>query len=91
MLEIILSFAFGILFTQIIIPIISAITDLFLTWIELLKVHLTEKITNSNIKMKKVLSDAGDEPLITETRTLGFGAPAEEYTIEENEEDDNEV
>lgn len=91
MLEIVLSFAFGILFTQIIIPIISAITDLLLTWIESLKVHLNEKITNSNIKMKKALSDAGDKPLITETRTLGFGAPAEEYTTEENEEDDDEV
>jgi hypothetical protein len=79
-----LYFILGIIFVEIIIPLLDALMGVVAVWLEALKTKSNEKITNSNIKMKQAISSAEEEN-IPPKRQIGFTAPACEEEEDEEE------
>ena len=75
-------FIAGILFVQIVIPILDGIAALFLALVELIKVRINIDIVKSNVKIQK-LKDSLDND--GPKRAIGFAVPEE---TEEEDEDD---
>lgn len=75
-------FIAGILFVQIVIPILDGIAALFLALVELVKGRINIDIVKSNVKIQK-LKDSLDND--GSKRAIGFAVPEE---TEEEDEDD---
>lgn len=75
-------FIAGILFVQIVIPILDGIAALFLALVELIKGRINIDIVKSNVKIQK-LKDSLDND--GSKRAIGFAVPEE---TEEEDEDD---
>ena len=75
-------FIAGILFVQIVIPILDGIAALFLALVELIKGRINIDIVKSNVKIQK-LKDSLDND--GPKRAIGFAVPEE---TEEEDEDD---
>lgn len=64
--------------------------DMLLSWmvvaVEARKAALSERINNSNIKMKQAMTSA-EEEMFPKPRTIGFAAPAEDYENEDDADD----
>jgi hypothetical protein len=74
-------FIAGILFVQIVIPILDGIAALFLSLVELIKGRINIDIVKSNVKIQKLKDSLDDGP----KRAIGFVVPEE---TEEEDEDD---
>lgn len=75
-------FIAGILFVQIVIPILDGIAALFLALVELIKGRINIDIVKSSVKIQKLKDSLDDDG---PKRTIGFVIPEE---TEEEEEDD---
>lgn len=75
-------FIAGILFVQIVIPILDGIAALFLALVELIKGRINIDIVKSSVKIQKLKDSLDDDG---SKRVIGFAAPEE---IEEEDEDD---
>lgn len=75
-------FIAGILFVQIVIPILDGIAALFLALVELIKGRINIDIVKSNVKIQKLKDSLDDDG---PKRAIGFVVPEE---TEEEEEDD---
>lgn len=75
-------FIAGILFVQIVIPILDGIAALFLALVELIKGRINIDIVKSNVKIQKLKDSLDDDG---PKRAIGFAIPEE---TEEEEEDD---
>lgn len=84
-----LIFLAGILFIQFIMPLLDGLLSVVLLALEAKKAALSEKVNESNIKMKQAATSA-EEAMYPKPRQIGFTAPAEEYETEEDEDYDNE-
>lgn len=80
-----LIFVAGILFVQFIMPLLDGLLSWVLLALEAKKAALSEKVNESNIKMKQAATSAA-EANFPKPRTIGFTAPAEEYETEEDED-----
>lgn len=75
-------FIAGILFVQIVIPILDGIAALFLALVELIKGRINIDIVKSNVKIQKLKDSLDDDG---PKRAIGFAVPEE---TEEEDEDD---
>lgn len=75
-------FIAGILFVQIVIPILDGIASLFLALVELIKGRINIDIIKSNVKIQKLKDSLDDDG---PKRAIGFAVPEE---TEEEDEDD---
>jgi hypothetical protein len=75
-------FIAGILFVQIVIPILDGIAALFLALVELIKGRINIDIVKSSVKIQKLKDSLDDDG---PKRAIGFAIPEE---TEEEEEDD---
>ena len=75
-------FIAGILFVQIVIPILDGIAALFLALVELIKGRINIDIVKSSVKIQKLKDSLDDDD---PKRAIGFVVPEE---TEEEEEDD---
>jgi hypothetical protein len=75
-------FIAGILFVQIVIPILDGIAALFLALVELIKGRINIDIVKSNVKIQKLKDSLDDDG---PKRAIGFAIPEE---TEEEDEDD---
>lgn len=83
-----LYFILGILFVEIIIPILDAILNIFLAWVETKKAKYSEIVTESNIKMKRAVASIEEIDMLPPKRQIGFVISAPEEQEEEDDEDD---
>ena len=70
-------------------PLLTSILELILTKCEVKKTKYSAEITREQINMEKELATI--EELKTNTRVIGFGAPAEEYADEDEPQEDDGV
>lgn len=76
-----LYFILGIFFISNLVPVIDAISSWFLTWIELKKAKLSEKINLANINIRQASASADQE---LPHKILGFcSSDPEDYEEEE--------
>lgn len=76
-----LYFILGILFIEVVIPVVEALVTLILTWIEVAKGKSSLKITQLSADIQK-LSEPEEPP----PQAIGFVVPTEEYEEEEDDE-----
>ena len=88
-MEYLLFFIGGYLFAQIVMPLVLELLELLITKCEVKKMKYTKEITMMQINMEKELATV--EELKTNTRVIGFGAPTEEYTDEDDLQEDDGV
>jgi hypothetical protein len=74
-------FILGILFTEIILPLLSKLRDLIATRMEQSEAKISESINESNIKMKQAVASA-DGPKYQ----IGFAIPAGDKEEEDEDE-----
>ena len=78
-------FVCGILFTELILPLLKKLGELIVTRLEKTEAKLSESINESNIKMKQAVASAEEKKDIK--YQIGFSLPA----CEEEEDEDDEV
>lgn len=81
-----LYFLCGILFAQVIMPLLDMLLSWMVVAVEARKAALSERINNSNIKMKQAMTSA-EEEMFPKPRPIGFTAPAEDYENEDDADD----
>ena len=79
-------FIIGILFTELLLPIVKKFAELFITWLEKYEAQLGEQINNSNLRIKKATLNFDDDKPI---RQIGFSYDEDEDSIEEEDEIDD--
>lgn len=84
-----LLFIAGVISSQFFMPLLTSILELILTKCEVKKTKYSAEITREQINMEKELATI--EELKTNTHVIGFGAPAEEYTDEDDLQEDDGV
>ena len=79
-------FIFGILFAELLLPLLKKLGELIATRLEKTEAKLSESINESNIKMKQALAsvDKDDMPKYQ----IGFAIPACDEEEEEDIDDD---
>lgn len=78
-------FICGILFTELILPLLKKLGELIATWFEKKEAKLGESINESNIKMKQAAASAEEKKDIK--YQIGFSLPA----CEEEEDEEDEI
>lgn len=84
-----LLFIAGVISSQFFMPLLTSILELILTKCEVKKTKYSAEIAREQINMEKELATI--EELKTNTRVIGFGAPAEEYADEDDLQEDDSV
>ena len=67
-------FTAGIIFTELILPLLKKLGELILTSIELREALIGEKINESNIRMKQAVASADNDQEVK--YQIGFAVPA---------------
>lgn len=73
-----------------VIPILEALTELFLSFVEAKKIKYGEEINDANIRIQLANLKAEEEQMPIETNVIGFQVPDdddEEYYDDDEEED----
>ena len=78
-------FIFGLLFAELLLPLLKKLGELIITRLEKSEAKLSESINESNIKMKRAIASADKDDI--PKYQIGFTIPACE---DEEEEEDNE-
>lgn len=68
----------GALFVSLVMPILEALGELFLSYIEAKKIKFGEEINNANIRIQMASLKAEEEQMPIETNVIGFHVPDEE-------------
>lgn len=84
-----LAFIAGIVFCQVILPIVNAILEIILTACEAKKSKYAEILTSTQLRMEKAISEA--ENAGGRTHVIGFGSDEEEYQEEETGGDEDDL
>ena len=83
-----LYFILGILFVEIVIPVIESFVSLILTWIEAAKGKASLTITKLSADIQKIQKESAVSEDTVAPRVIGFTLPDTTEDYEEEEEDE---
>lgn len=79
-------FLIGIIFSLLILPIISCISDIIYTLSELIKTKMSVTISRDSLKITEISNEVNELNTEDNTNTIGFKYPTQEYIEYENDD-----